>query len=219
MAIKLKKLTTAEQAAIEKRARSRTAPAREVERARLILLADMGQRVPAIAQELALTETTVRTWLKRFNEAGLDGLQDRPRAGRPVTYQPEQVAEVIATALTDPRQLNQPFACWTLDRLATSLNEEKQIAIKRSRIDALLMAEGLRWRTQETWFGERVDPAFAKKRGALQRSTPPPCAECGHLPGSDGASRCQEVSGTATGRRRTRRCTANSGTPGHAGDC
>src|SRR5919199_3480242 len=174
MAIKLKKLTTAEQAVIEKLARSRTAPAREVERARLILLADMGKRVPAIAQELELTETTVRTWLKRFNEAGLDGLQDRPRAGRPITYQPEQVAEVIATALTDPRQLNQPFACWTLDRLATYLNEEKQIAIKRSRIDELLIAEGLRWRTQATWSGERVAPEFAKKRGSLQRSTPTP---------------------------------------------
>jgi len=172
MAIKLKKLTAAEQSALEKLARARTAPAREVERARLILLANMGKRVPAIAQELELTETTVRTWLKRFNEAGLDGLQDRPRAGRPVTYQPEQVAEVIATALTDPRHLNQPFACWTLDRLATYLNEEKKIALKRSRIDEVLIAEGLRWRTHETWFGARVDPEFAKKRGAWTRSTP-----------------------------------------------
>jgi len=143
-----------------------------VERARLLLLADMGKRVPALAQELALTETTVRTWLKRFNEAGLDGLQDRPRAGRPVTYQPAQVAEVIATALTDPRQLHQPFACWTLDRLATYLNEEKQMAMKHRRIDALLIAEGLRWRTQDTWFGARVDPEFAKKRGSWKRSTP-----------------------------------------------
>ena len=38
--------------------------------------------------------------------------------------------------------------------------------------DELLIAEGLRWRTQETWFGERVDPEFAKKRGSLKRSTP-----------------------------------------------
>src|SRR6516165_9094516 len=173
MAIKLKKLTAAEQSALEKLARARTAPAREVERARLILLANMGKRVPAIAQELELTETTVRTWLKRFNTAGLTGLQDRPRSGRPVTYQPEQVSEVIATALTNPQHRNQPFACWTLDRLETSLNEEKKIPIKRSRIDDLLITEGLRWRTQETWFGERVDPEFAQKRGVLTRSIPP----------------------------------------------
>jgi len=39
MAIKLKKLTAAEQSAMEKLAHSRTAPARVVERARVILLA------------------------------------------------------------------------------------------------------------------------------------------------------------------------------------
>ena len=173
MAIKLKKLTAEEESAIDKLARSRTAPARAVERAHIILLARRGTRVPAIAKELALTELTVRTWLKRFNTAGLAGLQDRPRSGRPVTYPPEQVSEVIATALTNPQHLNQPFACWTLDRLETYLNEEKQIPIKRSRIDDLLITEGLRWRTQETWFGERVDPEFAKKRGILKRSTLP----------------------------------------------
>ena len=173
MAIKLKKLTAEEESAIDKLARSRTAPAREVERAQIILLARRGTRVPAIAKELALTELTVRTWLKRFNTAGLTGLQDRPRSGRPVTYQPEQVSEVIATALTNPQHLNQPFACWTLDRLETYLNEEKKIPIKRSRIDDLLITEGLRWRTQETWFGERVDPECANKRGILKRSTPP----------------------------------------------
>ena len=172
MALKLKELTAEERSAIEKLARSRTASAREVERAQIILLARRGKRVPAIARALDMTEITVRTWLKRFNAAGLAGLQDRPRSGRPVTYQPEQVSEVIATALTNPQQLNRPFACWTLDRLATYLNEEKKIPIKRSRIDELLLAEGLRWRTQETWFGERVDPEFAKKRGALTRSIP-----------------------------------------------
>jgi transposase len=172
MAIKLRELTDEEKAAIAKLARSRTAAAREVERARIILLASKGKRVPAIAQELELTEITVRAWLKRFNNEGLDGLADLPRSGRPATYSAEQVAEVIATALSDPQQLGQPFACWTLDRLETYLNEEKKIEIKRSRIDELLIAEGLRWRTQETWFGERVDPEFAKKRGSLKRSTP-----------------------------------------------
>jgi transposase len=171
MAIKLRELTDEEKAAITKIARSRTAAAREVERARIILLASKGKRVPAIAQELELTEITVRTWLKRFDKHGLAGLTDLHRSGRPATYSAEQVAEVIATALSDPQQLGQPFACWTLDRLERYLNEEKKIEIKRSRIDELLVAEGLRWRTHETWFGERVDPEFAKKRDSLRRST------------------------------------------------
>ena len=52
-----------------------------------------------------------------------------------------------------------------LDRLEQFLNEQRGIAIKRSRIDDLLLVEGLRWRHQENWFGERADPDFATKRG------------------------------------------------------
>jgi transposase len=74
--------------------------------------------------------------------------------------------------------LGLPFASWTLDRLEAYLNEQKGIAIKRSRIDELLLSEGLRWRKQETWFGERVDPEFAEKRGPSPNSTKhrPPAA-------------------------------------------
>jgi transposase len=78
---------------------------------------------------------------------------------------------VIATALTDPKTLDLPFASWTLDRLAAYLGEHQGIAIKRSRIDEILLAEGLRWRKHESWFGERVDPAFAEKRGRSRPST------------------------------------------------
>lgn len=170
--IKLRPLTDEEKAALEKLTRSRTAATRDIERARIILFASQGKTAPAIARELDLTEETVRIWLRRFNKNGTDGLSDLPRSGHPVIYTREHVAEIIATALCDPQQLGQPFACWTLDRLERYLNEEKKISIKRSRINELLIAEGLRWRTQETWFGERVDPEFAKKRGSLKRSTP-----------------------------------------------
>jgi transposase len=177
MALKVRELTAEEREAVRRLAHSRTAPAREVERAKMIWLLLQGERVPAVAQQLGRSEPRVRHWVKQFNGQGLAGLQDQPRPGRPPTYPPEQVAEVIATALTAPQQLGQPFGCWSLDRLQAYLNEELEIGIKRSRIDEILLAEGLRWRTQETWFGERaslqtsdgaprkVDPAFAEKRG------------------------------------------------------
>ena len=171
--LRLRELTEEEQAAIERLAHSRTAPARQVERARILWQASQGEMAPAIAAALRLTAETVRDWIKRFNTQGLAGLEDQPRAGRPPTYTPEQVATVIATALTDPKRLDLPFASWTLDRLAAYLNEHEGIAIKRSRIDEILLKEGLRWRQHETWFGERVDPEFAEKRGGSRRSTPP----------------------------------------------
>ena len=45
--------------------------------------------------------------------------------------------------------------------------------MKRTRIAEILSKEGLRWRKQEGWFGERVDPEFAKKRGPSNGSTHP----------------------------------------------
>jgi transposase len=166
-------LTAAEAEAVERLARSRTAPARAVERATIVWQAHQGARAPAIARTVGVCEATVRLWLTRFNDAGLAGLQDRPRGGRPATYTAAEVGEVIAASLTDPQELGLPFGSWTLDRLAAYLPEAKGIAIKRSRIGEILQREGLRWRQQESWFGERPDPAFAAKRGPSSRSTPP----------------------------------------------
>jgi transposase len=172
MAIRLRALTAEEQTTIRRLARSRTAPARLVERAQMIEGAARGEALGAIAAVLQCNIETVRLWVKRFNAAGCDGLQDRPRGGRPPTYTAAEVGTLLTVALTKPADLELPFGAWTLDRLATYLQEQRGIAMKRSRIDELLSAEGLRWRTQETWFGERVDPAFAEKRGRSSRSTP-----------------------------------------------
>jgi transposase len=119
-----------------------------------------------------LCGATVRHWLKRFNARGLQGLEEDVRTGRPPTYSAEERSAVIDTALTRPADLGLPFASWTLDRLVAYL-AERGIAMRRSRIGEILLREGLKWRQEETWFGERVDPEFAEKRGGSRRSTPP----------------------------------------------
>ena len=169
--VTLREVRADEREALEQLARSRTGEARLVQRARLLLGLLRGERPSAVARRLGVTRQTVYTRIDRFNAEGIGGLRDRPRAGRPPTYTTEQRAEVIAAALTRPDDLGLPFGCWTLDRLQAYLNEERGIAIKRSRIDEILRDEGLRWRHQETWFGERVDPDFAKKRGPSSAST------------------------------------------------
>ncbi len=151
--------------AVARMARSRTAQARQVERAKVVLAALEGEGVGAIAARFHLSPATVYLWLHRFEAHGLVGLADKPRGGRPPTYTREQVGTIVATALSDPQALGQAYSAWTLDRLAAYLTEQHGITMKRSRLDELLLAEGLRWRKQESWFGERVDPDFAAKRG------------------------------------------------------
>ena len=157
----LRPLTREEAAAVERPARSRTAPARAVERPHSVELGRRGWRVPAVAREVGASEQTTRRW---------PGASTTAASARPPTYPPEAVGEAVAS-LTKPDDLGLPFGSWTLDRLAAYLDEERGIAIKRSRIGEILAAEGLRWRKQEAWFGERPDPAFAAKRGRSSGST------------------------------------------------
>jgi len=174
MTLRVRDLTPNEQDQVKHLSQSRMAPARRVERARIIQLASAGLRVPAIAGRLQVAETVVRLWLKRFNAHGVRGLEDAPRSGRPATYTADEIGVVVATALTDPKELGQSFGSWTFDRLAHYLHEQHGIAIKRSRLHEVLHAEGLRWREEESWFGARVDPDFAQKRGRSRPSTPSP---------------------------------------------
>jgi transposase len=172
MAVRVRPLTMEETETIRRLAHARTEAARRVERARVVWLSSQGRRAPAIARELGVCTATVRFWLKRFNAKGIAGLEDDPRPGPSPTYTPEQVSTLIAAVLTKPQVLGLPFANWTLDRLVAYLSEQHSIAMKRSRVDEILIAEGIRWHTQETWFGERVDPAFAQKRGPSFTSIP-----------------------------------------------
>ena len=165
MALRVRTLTGEEEQEIRRLARSRTEPARRVERAQMILLSHEGKTVPAIARQVGKGEAAVRRWIERFTAEGVRGLEDQPRPGKPPMYTSEQVGELLVAALTKPEELGLPFSSWTLDRLEAYLNEQKGIPIKRSRIDEILLAEGLRWRQHETWFGERVDPEFVEKRG------------------------------------------------------
>jgi transposase len=164
-ALQLRPLSEEETRVIHKLARSQTASVRLVERAKIIHLASEGKTIPQIIDELQLSSNTVRKWFKRFEEQGLAGLEDEPRPGAPSRYTPENKARVLQAARTRPSDLGLPYGSWTFERLTTYLHEQLGLQMKKTRIFEILQDEGLRWRKQETWFGERLDPEFAKKRG------------------------------------------------------
>jgi transposase len=172
--VRVRPLTDEEYQLLKRQAASRKLAAGRVKRAQVVLLSNQGYRAQEIAERLGMCERTARTWINRFSRLGIPGLEEGPRSGRPPVYAPLDVGAVIAAALTPPDELSLPFGSWTLDRLAAYLSEVKGIPIRRSRISEILRQEGLRWRHQEGWFGERIDPDFAAKRGRSKPSTPLP---------------------------------------------
>src|SRR3954454_10848678 len=69
--IRLRDLTPDERHDLERLSRSRTTPARLVERARILLAAAGDRRVGEIADELHVSRPTISAWVRRFNEGGL----------------------------------------------------------------------------------------------------------------------------------------------------
>jgi transposase len=171
MTLRVRAVSEEERRTLGQMARSHTLGAGLVRRAQIVLHALDGLKAPEITARIDLCGATVRHPLKRFNAHGLQGLEEDVRSGRPPTYSAEQRSAVINAALTRPTDLGLPFACWTLDRLVAYLGEHKGIAMRRSRMGEIFIQEGLKWRQEETWFGKRVDPDFAQKRGRSSNST------------------------------------------------
>lgn len=163
--LEFRPITEEERTALEQLKRSQTAEARLVERAKMVLWAQEGQRPVDIAAKLDRTAATVYSRLKRFDSEGLAGLEDKPKTGRKPTYTETERGQVIALARTDPQKLGLPFGHWTLDRLVAYLREKDQVGISRAQLARVLKAEGLRWYQEQVYFTERPDPQFVEKRG------------------------------------------------------
>ena len=81
-------LSVDERDELERRAREVTAPWREVQRARMVLYAAEGMADIEIAARLDCHPDSVSHRRRRFCAERLDGLQDRPRSGRPRRFPP-----------------------------------------------------------------------------------------------------------------------------------
>jgi transposase len=169
MTLHIGQVTDEERSKVERLTRARSAPVRLVHRARIVQRALQGMTVPAIGQELGVSEQMVRVWLKRFAQEGIAGLDDAARSGRPRTYTEDLYSRVIALARglpPKPADGPMPPTChWTLDRLQQVLAQQG-VPIKRSQIRRILKAEHLKWQKPRTWL-ESDDPEFAEKSNCL----------------------------------------------------
>ena len=81
-------LSQEERSELEHRVLCYTRPYREVQRAKLVLLATEGRTNVEIGERLAMSREAVGRWRRRFCERRLAGLEDLERPGRPRRFPP-----------------------------------------------------------------------------------------------------------------------------------
>lgn len=133
--------------------RSRSLPHGLVRRAEIVLASADGASNKAIAKRFRLNQITVGKWRRRYLEAGLQGLHDELRPGRPRSFEDEQVAEVINTALSraPPRATH-----WTVRSMA------EHTGISKSTVQRWFELFGVQPHRQKT-FKLSTDPFFVEK--------------------------------------------------------
>ncbi|MDN5310598.1 MAG: hypothetical protein PWP14_1992 [Methanolobus sp.] len=97
--------------------------AREITRARILLLANKGKTDTEIVELLDVGRNTVGRIKKRCLEGGLQSaLEDKPRTGQPVKYSEKHAAEIIAQACTTPPDGRKK---WTLVLLTEEMKKKE----------------------------------------------------------------------------------------------
>lgn len=131
----------------------RTNEARLVQRAKIILLCSQGMPIKQIAEKLDIRPNTVIDWRKRYEQEEMEGLYDKPRPGKPITYD-KTFRKAVLKTLEEPPPQGQ--AVWDGPSIAVHLKTSKD-AVWR-----LLRKEGICLSRQRSWCIS-TDPEFVPK--------------------------------------------------------
>jgi transposase len=93
------RLSVEDQATLVRYARGRTVSQALALRARIVLRCATGDRQCAIAEELGITDDTVRKWERRFATRGIAGLSDAPKPNVHRKLSDERVEEIVRLTL------------------------------------------------------------------------------------------------------------------------
>jgi transposase len=134
--------------------RAKTSPQRLVMRARIVLMADSGNSLSEIQQEVGVSRPTVTLWKRRFQTGGPEALlHDAAGRGRKRSIPDAKVAQILtATVETQP----QGATHWSTRAMA------KAQGVSHSTIQRLWSGHGLQPHRTET-FKLSTDPRFVEK--------------------------------------------------------
>ncbi len=147
-------LSSEQRTALQRLARQRSAPARVVERARVVLLAAEGLENKQIARRMGITPEKAARWRKRFLAGGIAALQkDAPRPGRTRTITDRRVKKVVEMTL---HQKPANASHWSTRTMAAAAG------ISEASVRRIWRAHGLKPHQVRTFKLSR-DPEFTEK--------------------------------------------------------
>lgn len=155
-------LTPEHRQELQQRAHASGVMPRTRDRLEMIRLADAGWSAPRIAAHLQLHEATVRFWIKRYLQAGFDGLPDQSHVGRRSALTSEILAAVR-------QQLRQGEQTWTASQLTAWVAEQYGVRRSPAHLCRLLKRAGCSYKRTNHSLRHKQNPAeFVERRADLE---------------------------------------------------
>ena len=150
--------------------KTRTIQAQIVDRAKALLCKADGMSNGAIAEKLDVNINSVKLWLKKFKEGGIErALFDDQRSGRPVEITDDAVAWIIDIACQRPTELGYSQELWTLANLhkhiqanAVEAGYPRLESVAKSMIQKILDRNDIK-PFKIKYYCEKRDPEFESK--------------------------------------------------------
>ncbi len=115
---------------LQSRVQARIVSVRDLERARIVLLAAEGLPAAEIAARVGCSRPTVTLRRSRYEKDGIDGLGDAPRSGAPPKLTQQRKDEILATTLAPP-PVELGVTHWASRLLAKHLGDVSHVTITR----------------------------------------------------------------------------------------
>ena len=102
-----------------------------------------GMSREAAAQAAGMDRQTLRDWVIRYNENGIDGLLDRWDGGRPPRLEPDELAELYAIVMAGPDPEIDGVCAFTREDLVRICEKRFDKTMHRATMGRLLRGMGL----------------------------------------------------------------------------
>lgn len=148
------------------RLQARRSVGRVSERIHYVLLFSRGYPLSQISTLYQVDERTVSTWLQRYQESGVQGLDDLPRSGRPYLANMAAHLEAERCLDTSPTQAGFERTTWTRRLLRRHLRERVGCWLSKSSVQRLIAQLGFVWRRPKLTLKEN-DPHASEREAVM----------------------------------------------------
>ena len=136
-------------------------------RLKIIDLSSERMRVPELAKMFDLSQATVRTYIKKYNEQGLEELRPKKNSGRQakIGLTKQEWEDLFQRSPHQYEQLNTETRNWSQELVQAYLKQYHEVTVSQGTISTTLKRLGISWTRTKKKSPHQTQSMWSRSRG------------------------------------------------------